>query len=144
MNKTYLGNDVHLGTDDAGRPVTLTQGQRRLHTWIPGRTGVGKSRLMQSMVWQDIQKWPRSRHGVLLLDPDGETYDQVVRRLAQHPLAARLPIVLIDLRRTDHVIAYNLLKRRKEDDPAVTALNLLEAITTAFGDVDVMAKPTLY
>ena len=140
----YRGNDLVLGADESGRPVVLSEAERRLHTWIPGRTGVGKSRLLQAMVWQDIEQWSRSQHGLLLLDPDGETYDQIVRRLAEHPEYSHRPIVLIDLRRDDHIIGYNLLRRRPEDDPAVTALNLLEAITVAFGDTDVMAKPTLY
>lgn len=144
MSKQYRGNDLVLGTDESGRDILFTEAQRRLHTWIPGRTGSGKSRLMQSMIWQDITSWSRSQHGLLLLDPDGETYDQVVRKLAQHPEYSRRPIVLIDLRRDDQVIGYNLLRRRINDDPAVTALNLLEAITVAFGDTDVMAKPTLY
>ncbi len=140
----YRGNDLVLGTDGSGRPVVLSEAERRLHTWLTGRTGTGKSRLQASMVWQDIEQWSRSQHGLLLLDPDGETYDQIVRRLAEHPEYSHRPIVLIDLRRDDHVIGYNLLRRRAEDDPAVTALNLLEAITVAFGDTDVMAKPTLY
>lgn len=144
MAHIYRGNDLVLGEDQAGRPVVLGEAARQLHTWIPGITGTGKSRLQVSMILQDIALWSRSQHGLLLLDPDGETYDQVVRTLAAHPEYSHRPIVLIDLRRDDIVIGYNLLKRRAGDDPAVTALNLLEAITVAFGDVDVMAKPTLY
>lgn len=145
MVTTYFrGNDLVLGTDEHGALIRLTERERRLHLWMPGMTRMGKSRAMQSMVWQDIVQWSRSRHGLLLLDPDGETYDQIVARLAQHPEYYSRPVVLIDLRRDDRVIGYNLLKRRTEDDPAVTALNLLEAIAVAFGDVDVMAKPTLY
>jgi TraM recognition site of TraD and TraG len=144
MSKRYYGNDLVLGTDEQGSPIQLRGVQRWLHTYLAGLTGAGKSRLVQSMVWQDIVQWSRSRHGLAIFDMDGECNDSIMARLARYPQYWNRPIVHIDLRRSDRIVGYNLLRRRPSDDPAVVALSLLEAISTAFGEVDVMAKPTLY
>ncbi len=145
FNRYFRGNDLVLGTGIGAEQIILTEAQRRQHTYIPGLTRTGKSRLLHSMIWQDIIQWHRLRKGLLLLGTDGEVYEGLMKRIARHPELWRLPIIPIDLTRHDQIIGYNLMRRRgDDDDPAVIALNFLEAIRVAFCDLDVMAKPTLY
>ena len=41
---------------------------RRTHTWVLGKTGVGKSTLLKNLIIQDL----RRGHGVAVIDPHGE------------------------------------------------------------------------
>lgn len=51
-----------------GRAIWLEEEDRFAHLYVLGRTGVGKSHLLKTMVLQDI----RAGYGLLLLDPHGD------------------------------------------------------------------------
>src|SRR5438034_9426949 len=52
----------------------IKQADRRAHTYLIGKTGTGKSTLLEVMVGQDIQ----SGQGVALLDPHGDLVERVL------------------------------------------------------------------
>lgn len=60
-----------------GRPFGIKLEDRRLHTYIIGKTGTGKSTLIQNMVLQDIQHG----HGLVLMDPHGDLIEKVLERI---------------------------------------------------------------
>src|SRR5258708_2070830 len=95
-----LGNDLILGTRADGRPVRLTREQRARHFYATGATGTGKSKLLESMIRQDILAWPASRCGLIVIDKHGELFDGLMGWIAAAGLR-HLPIVPIDLRRGD-------------------------------------------
>src|SRR5712691_8638491 len=47
---------------------------RRAHTYIIGKTGTGKSTLLENLARQDI----RAGHGLTLLDPHGDLVERLV------------------------------------------------------------------
>ena len=144
MVKLYRGNDLILGTTTDGSKVIQTADQRQQHTHVTGTSGSGKTRLLQSMIWQDVEKWPTSRFGLLSIDVDGETNPAIMAMLANRPEYWRRPIVHIDLGQADTITCINPLRLRPGDDPAVIAVSVLEAICVAFGQAHVLATPTLY
>lgn len=125
------GNDLVLGLDAKRRFVRMSQDQRARHLYIAGSSGMGKSRLLTSLVQQDIVQWRKSRCGLLLIDLHGELYDQVMGWLTdQRHVYKDRPVVPIDLRANDFVVGYNLLRsRRGQSSTAIDAL--VEAIAYA-------------
>src|SRR4051794_22494096 len=58
---------TRLGYDAAGNPVSLQLHERLRQIAILGKTGMGKSTLLRSLVGQDIARGD----GLLLIDPHG-------------------------------------------------------------------------
>jgi len=63
---------LHLGYANAARsygfPIWIAEQDRFAHLYLLGRTGVGKSHLLKTLIQQDLQ----SGRGFLLLDPHGD------------------------------------------------------------------------
>lgn len=141
---TYPGNDLVLGFDEAGRAVILSYQDRAHHVFIPGRTGVGKSRLFGSAIRQDIANHSETGCAVIVFDLHGEVVQSTIHAAACDVRFKDLPIVVIDFTDRDGVIRWNPLRRHAEVDPAVSARRLVEAITHADGGLDPAQKPTLF
>jgi DNA helicase HerA-like ATPase len=94
------GNDLTLG-QIVGRNAALSfpGTARDKHPYICGSTGTGKSKLLEHLIRQDIVNWRRSKCGVMVLDPHGTLYDNLVESLAWNNIDR--PIIPIDLRRDD-------------------------------------------
>ena len=83
------------------------------------------------MIRQDIRNWSKSKCGLLVIDPHGNLYDNLINWLAWSGLER--PIIPIDLRQDDWVVSYNLLRQRKFVDPAVLVDNLIDAMAYVWG-----------
>ena len=98
---------------------------RNRHTHIIGRTGVGKSRLVESFLYQDI----RSGLGGCCIDPHSSLIDGVLRYLitggvmSDETIRARL--IYMQPTRTDYVIPFNVLAT--PDEPYMVASAVIEA-----------------
>ena len=53
---------------------------RRRHTYISGKTGMGKSTLLEGMIFQDIQ----AGHGLAVVDPHGDLAEKVLDFIPAH------------------------------------------------------------
>jgi len=62
------------------------------HLYICGGTGSGKSKLLESLIRQNIAAWHQIKCGLLLLDPHGSLYDSLLRWLAWHPQLHSRPV----------------------------------------------------
>ena len=128
-----FGNNLKLGTiAGTDQPLVLPASARERHLYVCGGTGVGKSKFIESCVRQDIVNWRDTKSGLLLLDPHGLVYQNTMAWLAKHEL--KRPVIPIDLRRDDWIISYNLLRRRKETDPAVVVANFVRALAHVWGE----------
>jgi hypothetical protein len=130
------GNTITLGeTQGRGTPIQLTPDIRSTHMYVCGSTGTGKSKLLERLIRQDIAKWHKSRCGLLLLDPHGSLYDGLMNWLAwNQKWYSDIPIVPIDLRRTDWTVGYNVLRTRSKADPAVLVENFVQAMAHVWGE----------
>ncbi len=88
-----LSNDgLLLGHTQMGgfeRPVCIAEADRSRHVYLLGATGTGKSTLMLNMLRQDMQ----AGHGVALIDPHGDLFEQV---LASVPPERKQDLLIID------------------------------------------------
>ncbi len=69
--------DVVVGKNNYGgeeTPVGLTQVQRHEHTYIVGKTGMGKTTIIKQMAYQDIL----SGKGVAVIDPHGDMIKELL------------------------------------------------------------------
>jgi len=130
--RTAPGNDLNLG-HLAGRDATLTfsRTERDKHLYVCGGTGTGKSKFLEHLIRQDIVSWRKSKCGMLVLDPHGSLYDSLMNWMAWHKLDR--PVIPIDLRQDDWVVSYNLIRHRKDIDPAVLVDNLTDAMAYVWG-----------
>ena len=140
--RRFLGNDLKIGTSPgSGASVVLTREQRATHLFVCGTTGTGKSKLLESLIRQDIDNWRHSKCGMLVIDPHGSLYDSVVSWLARSSPPIQRPIIPIDLRQDDWVIAYNVLRNRPKSDPAVLVNNFVQAMAHVWGESGTQNTP---
>jgi Helicase HerA, central domain len=125
------GNDLILSEYPDGRQIILGHQERLEHTGIVGETGSGKSRFIEHMLRQDLRAWPKTHCGLLLVDPHGDVFDGIISWVAANGLH-HLPIVPIDLRRSDRIVSYNVLRRRVAD-PAVIIDSFVKATAHIWG-----------
>lgn len=67
-----------------GQPITLLETDRFAHLYVLGRTGVGKTHFLKSLITQDL----RQGRGLLVLDPHGD----LARELEDKPSGSRIQV----------------------------------------------------
>lgn len=127
-----FGNPLNLGRIvGQTNELKLSPEARARHLYICGGTGTGKSKLLESCIRQDILNWVDSECGVLLLDPHGRLYKNIMGWLAYHGLDRT--VIPIELGRNDWIVSYNLLRRRQNADPSVVVTNFIRALSHVWG-----------
>src|SRR5688572_30359269 len=86
------------------RPFGIRQADRRHHVYFVGKTGTGKSTLLETMARQDVL----GGQGLALLDPHG---DLVERVLAAVPESRREDLVYFNVPDIQQPFAFNPLER---------------------------------
>jgi DNA helicase HerA-like ATPase len=139
------GNDLLIAASRHGEPLILTREQRSRHLYVTGSTGSGKSKFLEYLIRQDIVNWRDSECGLLLLDPHGAIYDGLMHWLprASYISARPRPVIPIDLRRDDWVVAYNVLRQREQVADSVVTDNLVDALAYVWGAGGTDATPRL-
>ncbi len=81
---------------------------RRRHMYIIGKSGTGKSTLMENMIVDDI----REGRGVILVDPHGEFYEHTLASIPEHRIK---DVILFDPSDREFPVGFNLLESVHED-----------------------------
>jgi hypothetical protein len=97
----YLGKSVYRGLE---RPVYLSDEDRLRHIYLVGKTGTGKSKLLEDWILQDM----KSGKGLCFIDPHGDAVEEILE--------------LVPPERAEDVIYF-----RPSDTERPMGLNLLEA-----------------
>lgn len=127
------GNDLRLGPmAGTSQELILPRDVRDKHLYVCGGTGAGKSRFLEYLIRQDIAAWRTSGCGLLLLDYHGAVYDGLTRWMAYHGI--KRPIIPIDLRRDDWIVAYNVLRKRKNASADVVVSTFVQAMAYVWGE----------
>lgn len=140
MRHGWRETPLVLGTRLDGRgEVMLSAEDRRTHTYIAGATGSGKTKLLEQLIRQDIRTWRDHRCGMLLIDPHGSLYREVMRFCAAGSLKG-VPIIPIDLTDESYVISYNVLRRRTTAQSAIVAA-FVQAMAYVWGQATTDQTP---
>jgi len=120
---TYLGR-----TNGRYTPVTFGQKQadRFFHTYAIGRTGTGKTSLIETMALQDI----RAGHGLAVFDPHG---DLAARLVSQVPVDRAADLLYLDVPNPCLEYGYNPLGNVRPENVALAASGLIAAFEKIWG-----------
>jgi hypothetical protein len=136
----YQGNDIRLGQIiGTNQELVMSAEDRQTHLYLPGNTGVGKSKMMESMICQDIDQWTDSGCGLMLLDRHGSVYRNVLKYVVESRLDR--PIIPLDFSRDDWILGYNPLRNREGADPSVITRALVAGMAHVFGKHDTQGTP---
>lgn len=113
---TYLGEtDFHNGR----QPFGIKRDDRFSHVYIIGKTGTGKSTLMERMALQDLKRG----NGFALIDPHGDLVERVADRI---PAKRLLDVVYLDAADPTQPYGYNPLRHVRSDRIALAASGMME------------------
>lgn len=101
----FLGISRYRGMD---RKIYIGDDDRRRHMYIIGKTGTGKSQLLEEMVLQDI----KNGKGVAVIDPHGDLIEGVMERMG--PERAE-DVIYFDPSDTERPLGLNMLDAKTED-----------------------------
>ncbi len=102
---TFMGFGYYRGIK---RSVSISPSDRMRHTYIIGKTGVGKSELLKEMIKQDIN----AGYGVCVMDPHGDLIDDVLRYI---PPDRAEDVIYFDPSDTQRPMGLNLLEAQTEE-----------------------------
>jgi hypothetical protein len=111
---------------DSGEPVFLTPEERRHHVEIIGKTGTGKSTLLQNLMSADFA----SGHGFAFVDPQG---DQAAAIADATPSHRTNDVIYLDAADLSHPIGWNPLERVEPDRRSVVAAQIAQAFAGIWG-----------
>jgi energy-coupling factor transporter ATP-binding protein EcfA2 len=102
------------------RPFGIKQADRLFHIYSIGRTGTGKSTLLETLALQDIH----AGRGLCVIDPHGDLVERIVNQVPD----SRLPdLVYFNAPDIQQGFGYNPLRRVRKDKVALAAGGLLDA-----------------
>jgi Helicase HerA, central domain len=118
----------HFAIDDRRRErFGILPDDRRRHMAVIGKTGMGKTTLLQHLLNSDI----RAGRGVALLDPHGDLCDAV---LAAVPRERTNDVILFDAADTTHPLSFNLLACPRPEQRALVASGIVSALKKLYGE----------
>lgn len=121
------------------RPVWLSPEDRSLHMHVFGASGVGKSKALEAIIRQDI----KAGHGVIVIDPHGSLYHDLVRWLTYQGYDRFRKIHLIDPSGGTSTVSFNPLWVRPNEDIINRVKRVVDAFAMAWGSENTDEKPRL-
>jgi Type IV secretion-system coupling protein DNA-binding domain len=109
------------------RPFGLWPEDRRAHMYVVGKTGTGKSSLLEGMIRQDIL----AGNGLALFDPHG---DLVERLRAWMPESRRQDLIYLDVPDPDQPFGFNPLEGVPPLRRSLAANGIVETLKKLFDD----------
>ncbi len=100
---------------------------RRRHLAIIGKTGMGKTTLLQKLIASDIQ----AGRGCALVDPHGDLADSVLDAIPSHRTN---DVVLFDAGDRDYPLSFNLLACPDPHQRPLVASGIVSAFKKLYGD----------
>jgi type IV secretory pathway TraG/TraD family ATPase VirD4 len=124
------GHVIHLGQVDFRndtRVFGIKNEDRFLHAYIIGKTGTGKSTLIETMALQDLERG----NGFALIDPHG---DLVARVAARVPASQRDRVIYLNATDPIQPYGYNPLRHVSADRIALAASGMMDVFKKMWPD----------
>ncbi len=106
----------------------VKEDDRRRHMYVIGKTGMGKSNMLENMAIQDI----RNGKGVCVVDPHGEFAEKMVRAI---PAARINDLVYFNPSDKEFPVAFNILESVDEDKKTLVASGMMGVFKKIWPDV---------
>lgn len=111
-----------------GHDIPLAHSLRQFHMQVLGTPGRGKTKFLEACIRQDIL----ARHGLILLDPAGNLYHDIVKWCVENDYLERYNIVLLDAADPTYTFGFNPLEvpERAGESP-LKRLNRIDGVVDA-------------
>ncbi len=101
---------------------------RRRHMYVIGKTGMGKTTIMENMVLSDIY----AGHGIGLVDPHGDFAEKIINHIPSWRLN---DVVYLNPADIDNPIGFNILEVKTEEQKHLVASGLMGTFKKIWPDV---------
>lgn len=101
---------------------------RRRHMYVIGKTGMGKTTMMENMVLHDMYRG----HGVGIVDPHGDFAEKIINYI---PPKRINDVVYFNPADTDFPIGFNILEAKNEEQKHLVAAGLMGIFKKIWPDV---------
>lgn len=143
MSMSPTSEISYLGETNGRLPhVTfgIKQSDRLSHLMLLGRTGVGKSSLLENLALQDF----KAARGLAVIDPHGDLVDRLAARIGPYH-----GLTYLDAGNATQPFGYNPLRRVRDDKIPLAASGLLETLKKLWPDawgvrMEHVLRSTLY
>jgi type IV secretory pathway TraG/TraD family ATPase VirD4 len=109
------------------RTFGIKREDRFSHVYIIGKTGTGKSTLMETMALQDLERG----NGFALVDPHGDLAERIAARV---PASRQSEVIYFNAADPDQPYGYNPLRHVREDRIALAASGFMEVFKKMWPD----------
>jgi hypothetical protein len=110
------------------RRFGIKKDDRRRHMYIIGKTGMGKSTMMENMLLHDIY----NGHGVGLVDPHGDFAEKIIDFIPSHRMN---DVVYLNPSDIEHPVGFNILEVKNEEQKHLIAAGLMGTFKKIWPDV---------
>lgn len=106
----------------------IKEDDRRRHMYVIGKTGMGKSNMLENMAIQDI----REGHGVCVVDPHGEFAEKMLRAIPANRIN---DVIYFNPADKEFPVAFNILESVDEDKKNLVASGMMGVFKKIWPDV---------
>ncbi|ESZ51053.1 hypothetical protein X731_03840 [Mesorhizobium sp. L2C054A000] len=124
-NKPQIIGRVAARSDH--RVFGINEADRFSHVYVIGKTGTGKSTLLENMVLQDM----RQGYGAAFIDPHGDVVSRIASKVPDHRKA---DVHYLNVPDPTQPFGYNPLRRVRHERIPLAASGLMEAMKKVWGD----------
>jgi hypothetical protein len=121
---TYFAKTNSRGKET---PFGIKRRDRARHMYVIGKTGMGKSTLLENMAIQDI----RNGEGMAFIDPHGSTADRIMEYVPEHRIKDVIYFAPFDM---EHPIAFNVMEDVGYDKRHLVVSGLITAFKKLWVD----------
>jgi len=122
-----VGDFAHTNYRDHELDFGFQRADRRRHLYIMGKSGTGKSCLLQLLVRDDMEKG----YGCAVLDPHGDLIDDILRLVPRHRLD---DVVLFDPSNPEFAPSFNPMAPVRPELTLRVAMSFLDSFKRTFGN----------
>jgi len=112
----------------AARKFGIKTDDRRRHVYVIGKTGMGKTTMIENMVMADIY----AGHGVGIVDPHGDFAEHIIEYIPANRIN---DIVYFNPSDLDHPVGFNVLEQVEESHKHLIASGLMGVFKKIWPDV---------
>jgi CxxC-x17-CxxC domain-containing protein len=109
------------------RKFGIKTDDRRRHMYLIGKTGMGKSTVLENMIIDDIY----AGHGVAIVDPHGDLAEKAIEFIPDHRID---DVIYFNPADTNHPIAFNVVEEVGEDVRHLVASGLIGVFQKLWAD----------
>lgn len=119
-----LGHNIYRGEK---RDIRITTNDRRRHFYFIGKSGTGKSTILENMIRQDVQEGK----GVAVIDPHGDLIEATLLRI---PRERADDVIVFDPADLERPMGLNLLEAETPDQKEFVSQEALAIFIKLFGE----------